>query len=159
MRPRGVVGGATGKRPVVFAIALLDRRIVDTRNAPAHQAIVVEFPVFVAIAAQPLTAVVMPLIREPHRDAVVAEGPDFLDQAIVQLALPFPGQKSFDRLPSLQKLGAISPLAVCGIRLGYRRRIARVPCIFSQPRFLRRGLAGEGWNWRSAHDNVSDIAS
>ena len=38
----------------------------------------VEFPIFVAVAAKPIGAVVVPFIRKTHRDAVVAEGPEFL---------------------------------------------------------------------------------
>ena len=71
---------------MIFALALLDRQIVDAGDAQAHQAVFVEFPVLVAIAAKPVAAIVMPFIGEAHGDAVVAEGPDFLDQAVVELA-------------------------------------------------------------------------
>ena len=35
-----------------------------------------------------MAAVVVPLVLEAHRDAVAVEGPDILDQAIVELPSP-----------------------------------------------------------------------
>src|SRR5438105_9571282 len=106
---RRVTVGTAAQRPVVFAIALFDRQIVDAGDAQAHQAVLVEFPVLVAVAAEPVAAVVMPLIGEAHGDAVVAEGPHFLDQPVVELAVPFAGEEGFDLLAALNELGAIAP--------------------------------------------------
>jgi hypothetical protein len=63
--------------------------------------VLVEFPVLVAVAAKPIAAVIMPFIGEAYRDAVLAEGPDFLDQAVVELAVPVARQKRFDRRAAL----------------------------------------------------------
>jgi hypothetical protein len=49
----------------------------------------VEFPVFIAIGAVPLAAVVAPFVGKAHGDALFAEGPQFLDQPVFLLALPF----------------------------------------------------------------------
>src|SRR5712671_5827343 len=103
---------AAAERPMVFALARLDRQIVDAGDAQTHQAALVELPVLVAVAAEPVAAVVVPFIGEAHRDAVVAEGPDLLDQAIVELALPFARQEGLDLGAALQELGAIPPAAV-----------------------------------------------
>jgi hypothetical protein len=46
---------------VIFSFALLDRKIIDARDAEAHQAMLVEFPVLVAIAAEPIPAVIVPV--------------------------------------------------------------------------------------------------
>src|SRR5271166_5307692 len=81
-----MIVGASAKLPVILAIGLLDRKIVDAGNAKPHQAVLVEFPVLVAVAAEPMTAVVVPFIGEANGDAVLAESPDFLDQAVVELA-------------------------------------------------------------------------
>jgi hypothetical protein len=43
-----------------------------------------------------LIAIVMPFVGEAHGDAVFAEGPDFLDQAVIKLARPFARQKGDD---------------------------------------------------------------
>ena len=40
--------------PMVFAVRFFDGKIVDARKPHSHQAIVVEFPVFVAVRAIPI---------------------------------------------------------------------------------------------------------
>ena len=97
---RVIVGTAT-KRPVVAALALRDREIVDAGNPQPHQAVLVELPILVALAAKPIAAVVVPLIGETNRDTILAEGPDFLNQPVVEFTLPFPGQERFDRRAAL----------------------------------------------------------
>src|SRR5215469_18285562 len=87
-----IVGTAT-QRPMILALALLDWQIVYAGDPPTHQALLVEFPIFIAIAAEPIATVVMPFVSEPNRDAVLAKGPDFLNQAIVQLPVPFACQE------------------------------------------------------------------
>src|SRR5207302_7564222 len=125
-QPRVIVG-PPAERPMVLPLAFPDRQIVDAGDAQAHQTALVEFPVFVAVAAKPVAAVVVPLIGETHGDAVVAEGPDFLDQAIVELALPLARQKLFDRLAALQQFRAVPPSAVARIGERDTLRIAAVP--------------------------------
>src|SRR5260370_5519165 len=68
-----VVVGPAPERPMVAAIPFLDRQIVDARQADAHQALAVELPVLVAIAAEPAPRIVVPFIGEANRDAVVAK--------------------------------------------------------------------------------------
>ncbi len=90
---------------MVFAFALADRQIIDAGDAQAHQPILVEFPILVAIAAEPVTAVVVPFIREACGDAVVAKRPEFLDQPVVELAAPLARQKLLDRVTAVQEFG------------------------------------------------------
>jgi hypothetical protein len=85
------------ERPVVSALALPDREIVDAGNAQPHEAVVVEFPILVAVAARPVAAIVVPLIGETNRDTVLAESPDFLNQPVVEFTLPLAGEERFDR--------------------------------------------------------------
>src|SRR5262245_21815617 len=103
---------AAAERPAVFALALLDRQIVDARDAQPHQAVCVELPVLIAIAAEPEAAVVVPFIGKAHRNAVVAEGPDLLDQAVVELARPLALEERLDRVATLKNFGAIALAAV-----------------------------------------------
>jgi hypothetical protein len=49
----------------------------------------------VAVVAKPVGAVVVSLVGETHRNAVVAEGPDFLDEPVIEFTLPFPRQIRF----------------------------------------------------------------
>src|SRR5579863_4854132 len=78
-----VTVGAGAERPVVFPLAFLDRQVVDAGDAQPHQAVRVEFPVLVAVAAKPVAAVVVTFIGEADGNPVVAEGPDFLDEPVV----------------------------------------------------------------------------
>jgi hypothetical protein len=52
-----VIVGAAAKRPAVLALSLLDREIIDAGDAKPHQAVLIEFPVLVAVAAEPITGV------------------------------------------------------------------------------------------------------
>src|SRR5690242_10176080 len=61
-----VIVRTTSKRPAIFAFALGDRSIVDAGDAAAHQAMFVEFPVLVTVAAKPIAAVIAPLISKAH---------------------------------------------------------------------------------------------
>jgi hypothetical protein len=73
---RWVIIGTAAKRPVTPALAFLNRKIVDAGNAQAHQAVLIELPILVAVAAKPIATVVVPLVGETNRDAVFAESPD-----------------------------------------------------------------------------------
>ena len=66
-----------------------NRQVVDAGNAHPHQAVLVELPVFVAVAAKPLAAIIVPLVGKAHCDAIFAEGPDFLDEPVIEFADPF----------------------------------------------------------------------
>ena len=81
---------------MIFAFALLDGSIINTGDAKPHEAMLVEFPVLIAVAAEPKTAVIVPLIGEAHRDTVLAKRPDFLDQAVVEFPAPLARQERFN---------------------------------------------------------------
>src|SRR5262249_51875349 len=85
--------GPTPKGPEVLPVGVANRQIVDAGQAARHEAAVVEFPVLVAVGPEPLPAVVVPLVGEPHGDPVLAEGPELLDQPIVQLLRPLARQE------------------------------------------------------------------
>src|SRR3546814_7903965 len=48
-----LIVGTTAQRPAEQALALADRQVVDAGDARVHQAVRVEFPVLVAVAAEP----------------------------------------------------------------------------------------------------------
>jgi hypothetical protein len=91
------------------AIAFDNGDVVDAGLATAHEAVLVELPLFVAIRAVPLPSV------KAHGDAIAVEGPEILDQAIVELFAPFAFQKSNNSGAALEDLGTVSPTAVLGI--------------------------------------------
>src|SRR5262245_48538375 len=145
-----IVGAAT-ERPVILALTFLDRQIVDACDPQLHQSVLVELPVLVSVAAEPVPAVVVPFIGKSHCNAVFAKGPDFFDQTIVELAIPLACQECFDRLAAMQKLRAIAPPAVG--RVGERNacRFTGIPGILGHARLLCGGLSVERGKWRSIH--------
>src|SRR5476649_443898 len=145
-----VVGPAAG-RPVIFSLALFDRKVVDARDAQAHQTVLVEFPVLVAIAAEPVSAVVVPFVGKTHGDAVLTEGPDLFDEPVVEFARPLSREKRLDRFAALQELGAVAPAAVRRIGECDARGVAGVPGIFGHARLLGGSSGGKGRKRRTAH--------
>jgi hypothetical protein len=91
------------ERPRIFALALLDRQIVDAGDPPPHQAVVGEFPILVAVAAEPVARIVAPFIGEAYRDAFAVEGPDLLDRPIIELLVPFARQEGLNGRTALNK--------------------------------------------------------
>ena len=88
--------------PAEAAIFFRNRDIVDAGFAAAHQAVLVELPLLVAVGAMPLPGIVMPLVLKPHRDAIAVERPEILDQAILLFLLPFAGEERDDRGAALK---------------------------------------------------------
>src|SRR5262249_34610161 len=109
----------------------------------------------VAIRAMPLAARITPLILEPHRNPIVVESPEILDQAVVELLLPFAGEERLDRLAPREELRAVAPAAILGISERDAFGIARIPCVFRHARLLRCGLSGERRKRRTGHDGLS----
>src|SRR5262245_28875842 len=135
--------GATAKRPVIFAFALLDRKVIYTGDAQTLEPLSIELPILIAIAAKPAAAIVMPLVGETHRNAVLAECPDFFDQKIVKLTAPFARQECFDGAPTLKKLGTIAPTTVGCVGKRNTSGVARIPCILGHSRLLRCRSGGK----------------
>ena len=80
--------------PSEFPFGFRDGKIVDAGEPALHVAVVVEFPVLVTVGAIPLAGGIVILVFKTHRDAVFAEGPEFLFQAIIQFALAAPPSHS-----------------------------------------------------------------
>src|ERR1700730_6058655 len=115
----------------------------------------VEFPVLVAIAAEPVPAVVVPFIGKADGDTIRTERPEFLDQPVVELAVPLSRQKGFDRLASLQEFGAVAPTTSGGVGERDARRIARVPGILGKTRLFGGGFVGERRERRTVHGHLT----
>jgi hypothetical protein len=79
------------------------------RAAAAASSRPVELPVLVAIAAKPVARIVVPFICKPHSDPVVAERPHFLDQPIIEFAIPFAREKRLNHLAAVNELGPVAP--------------------------------------------------
>src|SRR5580692_4509868 len=135
---------ASTERPVIFALAIFDRQIVDAGDPPSHQALFVELPILVAIAAKPVARRVVPFIGKAHGYPVVAKRPDLLDQPILQLANPLAYEECLDGFAATNELGAVAPDAVHRIGERYFGGIARVPGILGETRLLRGAFGGKG---------------
>ena len=99
-----VIGPAT-ERPVVLAIALADRCVIDGCMTLPHQAVLVEFPILVAIRAEPVARIIVPLVGKPNRDAIALVRPKLLDQPVIQFLLPLSGKKGLNLLAAMYELG------------------------------------------------------
>ena len=107
-----VVVGAAAERPVVKPLRLLDSQIVDAGVAPMHQAVVAELPHFVAVRSPPLAGGIVRLVSKAHRDAIVIERPQFLDEPVFEFARPLAGEECNDLLAAVDELRPVAPAAV-----------------------------------------------
>src|SRR5262245_3432461 len=139
------------ERPVVHAIVGLDRQVVDAGDPPTHQPVLVEFPILVAVNTKHMTHILVQFVGKAHCDPVVMKGPHLLDQAIIELFVPFACQESFDGVATLQKFRTIAPLTVNAVGERHFGGIARIPRIFGQAYLLRRCLGCERWQRWPGH--------
>src|SRR6267378_7154802 len=146
-----VVVGTASQRPMIFALTIRNRQIVDAGDTQSHQSMLVEFPVFIAVAAKPMTAVVVPFVGKSQGYSVVAKGPDLLDEPIVEFAGPLAREKRLDGVAPLQELGAVAPMALRRIGKRDPSRVARVPRVFSHAGLLNRSLQSKRRQRRSVH--------
>ena len=147
---RMIVWPAT-QRPVIFPFALFDRHVVDAGDSEAHQAVLIKLPTFIAVAAKPVAAIVVPFVGEADGDTVLSKCPELLDQPVVEFAIPLAPQERPDLSAPLQYLDAIAPATTRCVRRRYVRRIARVPRVFSHAYLLRSRFCGERRKWRPIH--------
>src|ERR1700747_763739 len=105
---------------MIFAVRLFDREIIDGSQAQAHESFVIKLPVFVSVGAKPAPGVVAPLVGEAHGDAILGEGPQLLNQAVIEFLAPLARQERDDFLPSVDELRAESPVEPSATRSGVR---------------------------------------
>src|SRR6476661_8153566 len=141
-----MVIGASTEEPVIFALAVFDRQVVDAGDPPSHQALFVELPILVAITTKPVARIVVPFICKAHGYPVVAKRPDLLDQPILQLANPLAYQECLEN-----ELGAVAPDAIHRISKRYFGGIARVPGVLGEARFLRGAFGCKGQQRWAGH--------
>src|SRR5258708_4083428 len=129
--------------PQELSFVVGDGDVVDAGLAPAHQAGGIELPLLVAVRAKPVARVVAPLVLKAHRDPVVVERPQLLDQAVLDLARPLSPQKGDDLGAALEELRAVAPAAVLGVRARDPLGVARIPGGLGHPDLLYGGLERE----------------
>src|SRR5262245_61925378 len=111
-----MIVGPAPERPAELAFGLRDHDVVDAGMPAAHEAEFVELPVLVAVGAEPVAGVVVPLVGKTHRDTRAFAGPDFLDEPVVELLRPLALEEFDDGRTAGKELGAIAPRAVDGVR-------------------------------------------
>src|SRR5579859_2491215 len=94
--------------------------------------------------AVPVARVVMPLVLEAHRNAVLMEGPELLDEVVIELARPLSLEKLDDRSAALKELRAITPAAVRRVSERDPFGVACVPGILGSPHLLLSAREREG---------------
>src|SRR5215813_5572158 len=134
----GMIVGSAAESPAKFPVLLADRHVVDGRVACGHESLGVELPVLVAERAEPVARVVLPLVRESHRDAIVLERPQLLDESVVELAVPLATKKRHDLLATDDELGSIPPPAVDAVGASHSLGLARIPAVLRRPHLVDR---------------------
>src|ERR1044072_6136421 len=99
---------AAPKSPMIFPLRVLDWQVVNGCKPESHQTVVIEFPVLIAVGAEPISAIIVPFVSEPHSDAVFVESPKLFDQPVVEFFGPLPFQKLNDLGPTRWEFGAVS---------------------------------------------------
>src|SRR5690242_12338289 len=94
---------ALGTGTVDAPVALVDLDVVDARLAAQHQAVLVELPKFVSVAAPPLPVAVDGFVLEAHGDPVLVKRPQVLAQRVIELALPLLRQERHDLRAPVQE--------------------------------------------------------
>jgi len=85
----GVTLGTRSKRlPEKLPLFSPNWDIIYAGLAAAHQSILIEFPLLIAVRSEPIAGVVVPFILKANGDAIVVECPKLFDQAIVQFLGP-----------------------------------------------------------------------
>src|SRR5262245_35824158 len=85
---------------MVLPVGLTDGQVIDAGNSPPHEPAGVKFPVLVTVGPEPVARVIVPLVREPYRDAARSESPQLFDEPVVEFLVPLPGQELHDGGPT-----------------------------------------------------------
>ncbi len=130
-----IVGAAT-EGPEKFSLRFSDRQIVYAGDPTHHEAVGSEFPVFVPVGTEPVSALLVPFVGETDSDPVFTERPEFLDQPVIQLLCPFLSEKCDDSCAAGEKFRSIAPNAIDGVSCGNFSGIAAIPAILSEANLL-----------------------
>ena len=104
-----MIVGSAAEGPMIFAIVVADGQVVDAGDATAHVAVFVEFPVLIAVGAEPIAGIVMPFVGKSDGDAVCLKCPEFFDEAIVEFFVPLSREELNDGVASGQEFGTVAP--------------------------------------------------
>src|SRR5205807_5874927 len=134
----------TPQRPMILALRLGDRKIINGCVSQPHQAVLIKLPIFVSVGSEPVAGVIVPFVGKTDRNAISVMSPKLFNQPVVQLFRPLAFQKLDDLLPPVGKLGAISPTRVDCVSKCNLFWITRIPTVFCQANLLNGSLTSKG---------------
>jgi hypothetical protein len=140
----GMIIRAAALRPMKEAVAFVDWQVIDAGVAFLHEAVLVEFPVFIAVRTEPFACVIIPFVGKAHGDVVACESPQFLNQPVFMFTCPF----TFF-VPDQLEIRACYATAVDGIGEGNFFRVSVISAVLCHADFLGRCFIGEGVKRRS----------
>jgi hypothetical protein len=114
---------------MILALCFFNGQIIDGSKPAKHKPVFIELPIFIAIRAVPLPGVVVPFIGEANSNPVPIEGPELLDETVIEFLGPLPLKESDDLGPAVEKLRTVSPKAVLGVPVCKLLRVSRIPLI------------------------------
>jgi hypothetical protein len=144
-----MVIGTTTEGPKILAIFLSDWQIVNAGDASGHEPMPIEFPILVPIGSEPVSAIIVPFVREPNGDPILTKSPNLLNKPVFEFFSPLSREELDDRFAPGQKLRAIAPYAVAGVGTRHFVWITTVPRVFRESHFFHRGVLVERRNWRA----------
>src|SRR5215208_6480064 len=131
--------------PAELAFRFLYLVIVDRGVATAHQAVLVELPQLITVATPPLPILVVRLVLELDRDAIICEAPEVLFESVVELASPLALQEVADCLAALEELVTVAPFRIFGVGQCDLIGVTGVPSVLCHLHLLPGTLLVEGW--------------
>jgi len=144
IREAGMIVGSATEGPMIFAFVFANGQVVDAGDPAAHVAIVVKFPVLISVGAEPVPGIIVPFVGESDGDAILLEGPNFFDEAIIEFLVPFAGEELHDGVATREEFGTVAPDGIDGVGQRDSLGVASVPGVFGQANFLDGGLGVEG---------------
>src|SRR5262245_17914479 len=133
----------SAKRPMILALRLLNRQVVNGCKPKLHQTVVIKLPVLVAVRAEPVSGVIVPFVGEPHGDTVFVVSPKLFDQPVVEFFGPLAFQKLNNLSSSGRELCAVSPVRIDCVSQSDLFRITSVPSVFGGTNFLNGSFTSE----------------
>ena len=64
-------------------------QVINAGDPLLHEAMLVKFPVLIAIGPDPVSGVVMTFVSRTHGDPVAGESPELLDQPVIEFPRSF----------------------------------------------------------------------
>src|SRR5580693_5660956 len=132
------------QRPMILPVRFFDWQIIDRRVAVMHDSRGIELPILIAVGAEPLSRIVVKFVSKADGDSGIVKRPEFLNQAVVEFAVPFAREERHDLFTAVDEFGAVPPLAIHGVGQRHALRVARIPSVLRFAHLQNGGFARKG---------------